>query len=169
MKKFRFQKLPRNLLVPMRPHRLFNLVADELVRQFEGPTGVEADFIECAPFPAQVVYWLWRFSCEAGIGGIDVFLLNHLGIYAPQIYESLEVVGATGLMRRIEAAVPHALRSHPDFGRLKDKSWYDQFSPVPEFPSLESVNSGVYAMINAISKPVEEFIRSNAGELFAPE
>jgi hypothetical protein len=169
VKKNCFQKLPRSLLLPRKPHQLFCLVAEDLCRQFEGPTDVDADRVERAPFSAQVVYWLWRFSCEAGICGMDVFLLNHVGIYAPQIHGSLGVIEANELVRRIEAAIPWALQSCAEFNRLKDRSWYEQFSPVREFPSLESVNNGTYDLVAAISPKAEIFIRANSDELFLPE
>lgn len=169
MKRFRFQKLPRKLLAPMRPRQLFTLVAEEIGRQVENATGVDAERIESAPFSGQVVYWLWRFSCEAGVCGLDVFLLNDLGIYAPQIHDALEVIGAKELVRRIEAAIPWALRSCAEFKLLKDRSWFEQFEPIPEFPSLTSVNKGVYAFVRAIRQPTEAFIITNAEELFSPE
>jgi hypothetical protein len=117
---------------------------------------------------AQVVYWLWRFQCEAGLNGLEVFTLNNLGIYSPQVHGALQIVGAKELVRRMEAAIPHARRSDAEFCLLKDQSWFEQFEPIPDFPTLQSVDVGVYPIIDSLAKLVVEFIRRNKRILIAP-
>jgi hypothetical protein len=141
-------------------------VAECVAAQVEGPRGVDAERIESIPFRAQVIYWLWRFKCEAGSNGFEVFLLEPLGIYSPQIYESLQAVQAHELVRRMEAGIPWAIKGPAEFNALKDRSWFEQFPVIEEFQTLQSVDVGVYPIIEALNIKVDAFIRENADELF---
>lgn len=163
-----FQKLPRSVLREKEGHRLFELVATHIREQAERPDfTVNLDRLRLAPAEAQTVYWLWLFQCEAGGGGIEVFVLNWLGIYSPQVCAALEKVGASELVHRLKAAIPHARASCADFNQLKDRSWFDDLEPAPEFPTLQSVDKGVFPVIGRLSDAAATFIASKADALFA--
>ncbi|HSZ59784.1 MAG TPA: hypothetical protein VK797_29340 [Tepidisphaeraceae bacterium] len=164
----KFRKLPYSVLENKRPHRIFELVATHVGEQVENRRSEPVQSrLERIPMEFQVVYWLWRFCCEASLNGFEVLTLQSEGIYLPQIHASLEIVGATELVRRLEAAVPHARRARgAEFNTLKDKSWFDQFAPNPAFPTLQSVDEGVYPIINGLTDQVFAFVKSNARAFF---
>src|SRR5215217_661102 len=163
-----FKKLPRSVLRENDGHALFDRVANHIRDQVERPAfTVNLKRLQTVPAEAQTIYWLWLFQCEAGGGGIEVFVLNHLGLYSPQTCAALDAVGATELAGRLRAAIPHARRSAPEFERLEDQSWFDAIRPVPAFPTLQSVDKGVYPIIGSLSDGAATFIKSNADALFS--
>src|SRR5689334_3691987 len=86
---------------------------------------LNAERLDAAPPEAQAVYWAWQFSCEAGGGGMETFVLNNLGKHAPEVHAALVAVGACELAQLLGIAVVTALRSsHPEFERLPDTSWF---------------------------------------------
>jgi hypothetical protein len=114
-----FQKFPKSLLQNER--RLFEIVAERIQEQVESPRCEPmAERLAIIPAAGRTVYWLWLFNCEAGCGGMDVFILNARGVYAPEIHAALEAAGAGELARRIEAVIPAARRSSAEFKQLKD-------------------------------------------------
>jgi hypothetical protein len=168
MSAFRFRKLPKAAREKAKsPQQLFQAVAQNIGKQVKNPDGrVDAERIEHAPLPAQVVYWAWRFQCEAGGSGIGTLLVDHLGIFAPQFHISLEKVGANELIRRLEAGIPLAKQVHAEFTRFHDQSWFEQFKPDPEFPSLQAVDKGVYPIVSSLTDLVAAFIDKNEGDFF---
>src|SRR5262249_16489409 len=124
------------------------------------------------PIEAQTIYWLWRFQSEAGHGGLEVFVLDWLGIHSPQVHAALKSVGAQELAIRLEAAIAIA-RTHQyhsaEFTRLKDQAWFGQFPPNPEYPTLQSVDRGIYPLIIALTDAVVVYIKANRPVLFEPE
>jgi hypothetical protein len=168
MSRFLFRKLPKAARDRAKwPQQLFQAVADNVSQQVEkANSDVDAACIEGTPFAAQVVYWLWRFQCEAGTNGFEKLLLDNLGIYAPQMHAALLAVGAKELVRRMEAGIPHARGSCAEFNLLQDKTWFEQFKPTPSFPTLQSVDEDVYPIIASLTDAVESFILENAEELF---
>jgi hypothetical protein len=170
-----FQKLPNQLLSKEDKHRLFELVATNIREQVEQPLYQRnLDRLAAVPREAQAIYWLWLFQCEASLNGIEDFILQSLGKYSPQIHEALTMVGALELGRRLEAAVPLAREWAAEFTTLSDQSWFNQFAPMPEFPTLQSVDrptpqSGekdVYTIIESLDELVGAFIRSHEQVLF---
>jgi hypothetical protein len=122
------------------------------------------------PIAAQTIYWLWRFQAEAGHGGLEVFVLDWLGIHSPQVHAALKSVGAQELALRLEAAVAIARRHHcAEFTRLEDQTWFGQFPPNPEYPTLQSVDRGIYPLIDALTDAVVAYIEASRCVLFEPE
>jgi hypothetical protein len=164
-----FQKLPKQLLATDDKHRLFELVATEIREQVEQPLYQKnLERLAAVPREAQGIYWLWLFQCEASLNGIEDVILQSLGKYSAQIHEALTMVGARELARRLEAAVPLAREWGADFTTLPNQSWFDQFAPMPEFPTLEAVNENVYPIIDSLDDLVTAFVRSNEQVLFEP-
>ena len=163
----RFKKLSISLL-ELGPRRsLFEHVANAIRTQLERPPfTINLERVVASPPEAQTIYWLWLFKCEARCNGIEVFVLEPLGVYAPQIHQALITVGATELVRRIEAAVALAREGPAEFTTLPDRSWFDQFTESPEFPTLQSVDVGVYPIIRSLADAVEAFIRTHQEALF---
>ncbi len=153
-------------------YRLFQLAATNIREQVEEPLYHEnLERLAAVPRKAQVVYWLWLFQCEASLNGIEVFLIDSLGDCIPQVHEALAMVGAQELVRRLEAAIPWAALGSAEFTLLPDQFWFNQFRPVPEFPTLQSVDrpqSGetVYKVIHGLADLVAAFIRANEEVLF---
>jgi hypothetical protein len=163
-----FQKVPLSLLRDAKPHRIADLVAKHIVDQADEPrVGVNPDRVAAMPHEAQVVYWLSVFQCEAGVCGIDVFILNSLGMYAPQVHAAFRAVGANDLVRLLEASV--AIARHletAEFTQLADQSWFDQFPPTGEFSSLDSMNPTAFRLINALPDLVVHYVRAHQEILF---
>jgi len=115
------------------------------MRSVESPPFV-TDLARVAALPneARTLYFLWMFYCEAGAGGIEVFLLEPQGVFTPQIHEALRSVGASELVERLEAGIPHALASGcAEFSASSDVSWFRQFHANPKYPTLQSTDAGV--------------------------
>jgi hypothetical protein len=110
-------------------------VADAISRQVETPRGPDLQQLADAPLPARTVYWLRRFECEAGICGMDVFVLESLGIHSPEIHAALRELGANELAHILEEAVALARDGPAEFKRLSDQSWFEQFAPSGEPPA----------------------------------
>jgi hypothetical protein len=87
------------------------------------------------------------FFCEAGGNGIEVFILQQQGLFTPQVHEALKLVGATELIKRLEAAVPHAIDSEADFIFGPDMAWFREFPRNPDYPTLQSVDKGIWKLI----------------------
>ena len=164
----KFRKLPHSMLENERPQNIFALTAEHVGEQVEDRRCEPVQSrIDAIPMEFQAVYWLWRFYREAALNGFEVLTLDSEGIYLPQIHASLEIVGASELVRRLEAAVPHAHRARSaEFNTLKDKSWFDQFVPNPAFPTLQSVDEGVYPIIKGLTNQVFAFVKNNAEVFF---
>jgi len=179
LSQFQFRKLPRSLLQPEKQDRLFELAAEGIREQVEDPPWVpNADRAAAIPPEAQTVYWLWLFVCEASGNGIEVFILNSLGECSPQVHAALKAVGAKEFVRRLEAAIPLAREWAAEFTMLPDQSWFNQFTPVAEFPTLRSIDDkgpgrdagpgrfGVYALFDPLRDAADAFIRANEHVLF---
>jgi hypothetical protein len=167
LSQFKFQKIPRSILTTDHPHRLFELVATSIRGQVEDPLyEVNPARVAAVPPAARTVYWIWLFQCEASLNGIEAFTLQALGTYAPQIHAALTAVGAKELVRRLEAAIPHARECDAEFTTLPDQSWFNRFVPVAAFPTLQSVDKGVYPIIDSLDGLVVAFFRSNEDALF---
>jgi hypothetical protein len=162
MKSKAFRKLPQAAFRGARGQRLFELVWRHVAAQVEdAPYQVDERLLEAVPTEAQTIYWLWRFQCEAGSGGIEVFVLNALGQRSPEIHRALRAVGADELVRRLEATVAIAGDSSADFSQGPNCAWFEQFRPLPEFASLQAVDAGVFPVVGALTDLAETFILKN--------
>jgi Domain of unknown function (DUF4375) len=166
----RFNRLARSLLRAANDENLFESVWKEVASQVEDETS-DVNFANLArvPVEAQTVYWLWRFQAEVAYGGLEVFVLQSLGIYAPQIHAALKEVGAHELLRRLEAAIPIALKEgSAELSRAPNQVWFQQFAPVLEYPTLQSIDKGIYPIVLSLTDAVATYIRRNEGILFEP-
>jgi hypothetical protein len=162
-----FQKLPKSLLETRKNHGLFEAVARGIRLQVEDPP-YAVNMLQLAqiPYPAQAVYWLWRFQCEAGVCGIDVFVLNRLGVYSPQVHSALKAVDAIALALLLEKAVALARDESAEFRQLPDQSWFEQFSRTTDFSDLHLLNKPVFSLMDALSDLVAAYIRANEADIF---
>ena len=166
MPRNQFKKLPKSLLRSKRPRQVYDQIAQQVRNLGEDRSG-NPDFARLAllPAPAQTVYWVFRFQCEAGICGMDKFVLDHVGIYSPQIHAALKEVGAHDLARLLEAAIPLARDGSAEFERLDDQSWFEQFRPTDEFPELHLLNKPTLALERGLDTLVMAYIRAHESVL----
>jgi hypothetical protein len=170
MPQMQFRRLSRALLGPENQGRLFELAAKDITAQIEDPPHRRnPDSAAALPCEARTVYWLWHFFKEAQLGGMEVFILEPESLFASQIHAALVNVGATELARRVEAVIPLARESGvAEFSTLPDQSWFEQFRRVPDFPTFESINDGVFPLVQSVKDAAALFIRSNESILFEP-
>lgn len=162
-----FQKIQRSLLEAKHNQRLFGDVAELIAKQVElKPDGLDPNHLRQIPNEAQTVYWLWRFECEAGISGMDQFVLDWLGIYSAEIHSALKEVGANELVRLLEAAISLARDGPAEFRRLADQSWFNRFARKPEYPTLDALNRTTFALMNELTDLAANYIKSNEKLLF---
>jgi hypothetical protein len=167
MSQVQFKKLPGSLLKISDSKQLVDAVTKQIEEQVEHPPfTVNLHFLALAPEAAQRIYWLWRFQCEAGISGMDVFILDSLGVYSPQIHSALKTVGATELAHFLEAAIPLAREGPAEFKRLPDQSWFNQFRRRGEFAELHLMNKAVFTLVDALTDLMAAYIRMNGSDLF---
>jgi hypothetical protein len=141
-----FKKLPQSILSE-NDQTIFERAHEHIAAQVGEKSGeINRSRFNKIPDKAKAIYWLWRFQCEAGVCGIDVFVLEPLGIYAPETHAALVMVGAVELARRLEAAIALARKGSAEFKRLQDQSWFNQFKPLPEFPTWESLLRSTFAL-----------------------
>jgi hypothetical protein len=167
MAEYIFKKLPKAVLQTSRNQRLFESVAKGIAAQIEDkPFVVNSAHLLRIPDEAQSIYWLWRFQSETGSGGFEVFILDALGTYAAQIHAALKMIQANELAQRLEAAIPLARETAADFKQLPDQSWFNRFVPSPKYPTLQSIDEGVFPVVRALTDAVAAFIRFNEHTLF---
>jgi hypothetical protein len=162
-----FQKLQRSLLQAKHNQRLVGDVAELIAQQVEiKPDGLDPDRLRQIPGEAQTVYWLWRFECEAGISGMDQFVLDWLGIYSAEIHSALKEVRANELVRLLEVAISLARDGPAEFRRLADQSWFNKFARKPEYPTLDTLNKPTFALMNGLTDLAANYIKSNERVFF---
>ena len=125
-------------------------MAQHICLQAESPPFV-TDLNRVAQLPTEVraIYFLWLFSSEVGGNGIENYLLQQQGHHTPFVHEALKLVGAGELLERLEAGIPHAVVSESaEFSAGTNMSWFRQFHPNPKFPTLQSVDVGIYDLAN---------------------
>jgi hypothetical protein len=168
MSRLSFRKLPRSLLEAASNQELWESVWEEIASQVEDrPFTVNPDKLAGVPDDAQSIYWLRLFEAEVGTNGMEVFILEWLGLYAEQIHTALRAVGASELVRRLEAAIPFALGTRAaEFQRLPDLSWYKRCPPSRDYPTLQSVDKGIHPIVDSLTDAVAAFIRRSENILF---
>ena len=97
---------------------------------------------------------------------MDVFILNSLGIYSPQIHSALKAVGANQLVHLLEAAIPLARSGPTEFKRSPDRAWFDKFPLTTEFAELHLVNRVAIPLVDALPNLVAAYIRLNSADIF---
>jgi len=161
-----FQKIPTSMLHNRRPQHLLDAVSQHIEQFVDYPrNSVNLDRL---PSQAQKIYWLWRFQCEAGVCGMDKFILDDLGIYSQQIHAALGEIGANELAHLLEIAVALARQSNgAEFKRLSDQSWFNQFSMTDGFTELHMLNRPTFALMSALTELIVSYIKTNTPALFA--
>ena len=156
----KFKRLPKSLLRSKRPRQVYEQIAQQVIDLGEDrSSNPDLEILASLPVPAQTVYWVWKFSSEAGICGMDVFVLQHLGIYSPQIHAALKEVGAHELARLLEAAIP--LARHAEFKQLRDQSWFKQFRPTNKFSKIAQLNEPTFALERGLDALVMAYIHAH--------
>lgn len=154
----KFQKLP--------PDWLFQELAAHIAPQAESQPYV-TDLTRVVRIPVEVatIYFLWNFYCEAGGGGIEVFLLNSRGNQTPSVHKALQEIGADEVIERLEAGIPHALETGcAEFSAGPEVNWFEQFPKNPRYPTLQSVDVDIYEMVNdGIMHKCNAYIRKHQG------
>jgi len=144
-----YEKLSRAKLEATAPYYWFERVAKHIAPQAESkPYVTDLNLVADLPAEVRAIYFLWMFVCEAGGNGIECFLLQQQGLFTPQVHEALRLVGATELVVRLEAAIPHAIKEESEFTFGPDMSWFRQFPNNSDYPTLQSVDKGVWKLIN---------------------
>jgi hypothetical protein len=148
----------------------FQELAQHICLQAESPPFVtDLTRVAALPSEARTIYFLWMFECEAGGSGIEVFLLEPHGVFTPQVHEALRLVGASELVERLEAGIPHALASgSAEFSASSDLAWFRQFHASPKFPTLQSVDAGISNLVgDSLRDKANAFIEAQKGVLVA--
>lgn len=123
----------------------FETLAEHIRPQAESEPYV-TDLARVASLPKEVaaIYFLWEFYSEVGGNGIEYYLLEPQGVHAPLAHEALRMVGASELVERLEAGIPHALASgSAEFSASPDLTWFHQFQPNPKYPTLQSADEDI--------------------------
>src|SRR5262245_42175189 len=144
-----YQKLARENIENRSGHYRFELVVKHIGPQVESrPFITDLNLAAALPPEVRAVYFLWIFICEAGGNGIEDFLLQQQGHFTPYVHAALKMVGATELVERLEAGIPHAINCEAEFTFGPDMIWYRQFPNNPAYPTLQSVDKGIWKLIN---------------------
>ena len=140
-----YQPFPREKFESTEPTLYFQEMAEHIRPQAESdPYVTDLARVSELPCEARALYFLWMFYAEVGGSGIENFLSQQLGIFAPQAHEALQLVGASELVERLEAGIPHALASgSAEFGAVSDLTWFRQFRVSPTYPTFQSVDTGI--------------------------
>ena len=159
-----YQPYPQEKFESLNPDWRFQELAQHICLQAESPPFV-TDLALVAKLPPEVraIYFLWEFSGEVGGNGIEVYLLQQKIYHAPYVHEALKLVGAVELLERLEAGIPQALATgSTELREGTDISWFSQFRPNPKFPTLQSVDEGIYDLASdGIRDKCNNFIESH--------
>lgn len=163
-----YQPFPSDKLESTEADLWFQEVAEHIRPQAESQPYV-TDLARVAKLPQQArsLYFLWMFYAEAGGNGIECFLLEPQGHFTHQVHEALRLVGASELVERFEAGIPHALTSgSTEFSAGSDLDWFKKFQANPKFPTLQSVDSDIYDLVgDDLRDKANAFIEAQRGML----
>src|SRR5262245_60174332 len=165
-----YQPFPRDKFESTERDLWFQELVEHIRPQAESQPYV-TDLVRAAELPqqARALYFLWMFYAEVGGNGIECFLLEPQGHFTPQAHEALRLVGASELVERLEAGIPHALASGcAEFTRGSDLAWFRQFQPNSKFPTLQSVDADIYDLAaDDLRDKATAFIEAERGVLVA--
>ena len=163
-----YQPFPRHKFESIKRELWFQELAEHIRPQAESQPYV-TDLARAAELPqqARALHFLWMFYAEVGGNGIECFLLEPQGLFAPQAHEALRLVGASGLVERLEAGIPHALESGvAEYSAGPDVTWFRQFRTNPKYPTLQSVDADIYVLAgDDLRKKANVFIEAQRGVL----
>jgi hypothetical protein len=165
-----YQPFPREKFEIIEPALYFQEMAEHIRPQAESdPYVTDLARVSELPCEARALYFLWMFYAEVGGSGIENFLIQQLGIFAPQAHEALQLVGASELVERLEAGIPHALASgSAEFSAVSDLTWFRQFRANPTYPTLQSVDAEIGDLAgDDLREKANAFIEAQRGVLVA--
>ena len=144
-----FQRMSLSIFKRIPEAAQFGDVAVHIQDQVEDPPfKPDLAFLGGLPQQAQVVYWLWRFICEADGLGIETFLMKREGVYAKQVANALKAVGADELRARLLAGVPLAIATfNADFLFVRDRAWFYTIPRNKKFKRLSAIDQGLDARL----------------------
>ena len=165
-----YQPFPRDKFESTERDLWFQELVEHIRPQAESHPYV-TDLARAAELPqqARALYFLWMFYAEVGGNGIECFLLEPQGHFTPQAHEALRLVGASELVARLEAGIPHALASgSAEFSAGSDLTWLRQFRVNPKYPTLQSVDVDIYDLVgDDLREKANAFIETQRGVLVA--
>lgn len=159
-----YQPFPKAKFETLERKWWFQELAEHIRPQMESsPYITDLDKAASLPVEVRAIYFLWEFYSHVGGNGIEVYLLELHGYHAPYAHEALKLVGASELIERLEAAIPHAIASGvAEFTAGSNMAWYRQFSPNSQYPTLQSVDADIYELANDdICGKCNDFIESH--------
>ncbi|HYO62687.1 MAG TPA: hypothetical protein VER08_03420 [Pyrinomonadaceae bacterium] len=164
-----YQPFPREKFESTERDLWFQELAEHVRQQAESrPYVTDMERIATLPREARALYFLWMFYAEVGGNGIEHFLLEPQGLFTPQAHEALRMVGASELVERLEAGIPHALASDAEFSAGSDVAWFRQFRANPKYPTLQSVDDDIHDLAgDDLREKANAFIESQRGVLVA--
>lgn len=164
-----YQPFPRDKFESLERDLWFQELVEHIRPQAESePYVTDLARIAALPREARALYFLWMFYAEVGGNGIEYFLLEPQGLFTPQAHEALCLVGASELVERLEAGIPHALASGAEFSAGSDLLWFRQFRTNPKYPTLQSVDADIYDLAaDELREKANAFIEAQRGVLVA--
>lgn len=113
---------------------------------------------------ALTVWRLWWFAAEVAGNGMSAWVLN-CPPHAREIIDShaaLARVGATELVRLLEASIPLAANNEAEFTREPERDWFAQFPMDAALVDMESIDSKSFDLAGGkLSSLVAEYMRKN--------
>ena len=164
-----YQKLAREKFESTPRQYWFEELATHIALQAESPPYVtDLDLVANLPREARAIYFLWMFACEVGGNGIECLILQQQGLFTPQIHEALQLVGATELVERLEAAIPHAIECAAEFTFGPDMAWFRQFGYNSKYRTLQAVDIGIWNFVeDDLVQQCNDLIEKNKAILVA--
>lgn len=165
-----YQPYPKTKFDTLKRDWWFQEIAQHISSQAESPRFVtNLELVDQLPAQARAIYFLWIFSGEVGGNGLECYLLQQQGHYAPYAHEALKTIGAFELVERLEAAIPHAIATGcVEFSAGNNMSWFRQFPINPKYPSLQATDVGIYELANdGIKHKCNDFIAAHRGVFIA--
>ncbi len=132
-----YQPYPQKKFESLNRDGWFQELAQHICLQAESlPFVTDLAHVAQLPHEVRAIYFLWLFSAEAGGNGIENYLLQQQGRHTPYAHEALKLVGASELLERLEAGIPHAVASEAaEFSTGSDMAWFRQLRSNPKYRS----------------------------------
>jgi hypothetical protein len=161
-----FRRLSAAELNGVPNHRHFEILAKHIAKQVESEFSLRVSRLRAIPASAQTVYWVWRFSCEAEGGGIEVFILQADELTVRSVHEALRSIEDTELLSYLEAAIALAMKWHPEFARDGNTEWFRQFRSRLGFKTLHDIDDQIWPKgYKRLRKRILAFIHKNLHSL----
>ena len=137
----------------------------------------ESDAQKINAFPASIqdLFYLWGFECEAGGGGIEVFILQQSAHEIKGAYNALSNIGANELKSALSSAIALTIDAGEDdesYAEYResgaDLSWFKQFSGKANFEDLASIDDefDVFTIIEEdLEQQILAYIERNMDEI----